>query len=82
MFTISNSHKSSVDLLVLDAAPVSTADVIEVHTSLEPKPTTTSWENKRGVHAWEQSLQPGATLKVNVGYTISYPKDATVVGLP
>ena len=82
MFTISNSHKSSVDLLLLDAAPVSTADAIEVHTTFEPKPTTTSWENKRGIHAWEQSLQPGATLKVNLGYTISYPKDAAVVGLP
>jgi uncharacterized protein (TIGR02231 family) len=82
LFAISSSHKSVVDLLILDAAPVSTADAVEVQTTFEPKPSAANWENKRGIHGWEQSLQPGATFKVNVGYAITYPKDAAVTGLP
>ena len=82
VYTITSSHKSNVELVVLDAAPTSTADAIEVRTIFEPKPTANNWENRQGVHAWEQTLQPGASLKVNVGHTISYPKDAAVTGLP
>jgi uncharacterized protein (TIGR02231 family) len=82
LYTISSSHKSNVELLVLDAAPTSTADAIEVRTTFEPRPTANNWENRQGVHAWEQTLQPGATFKVNVGYAITYPKDAAVTGLP
>jgi uncharacterized protein (TIGR02231 family) len=81
-YTISSAHKSNVELLVLDAVPTSTADAIEVRTTFEPKPKANNWENRQGVHAWEQTLQPGATLKVNVGYTITYPNDAAVTGLP
>jgi hypothetical protein len=82
LYTIQSSHKSPVELLLLDAAPVSTADAIEVRTAFEPKPTAANWENKQGIHAWEQTLQPGAALKIHAGYTITYPKDAAVVGLP
>ena len=81
-FTVNSFHKSNVELLILDAAPMSSADAIEVRTSFEPKPTAANWENKQGIHAWQQTLKPGATLKLSLGYTITYPKDAAVVGLP
>jgi hypothetical protein len=61
---------------------VSTADAIDVTTTYDPKPTAENWANKRGVNAWERSLEPGANLKVNVGYTIAYPKEISVTGLP
>ena len=82
LYTIQSSHKFPVELLILDAAPVSAADAIEVSSLFEPKPTAANWENKQGIHAWEQTLHPGATLKITAGYTISYPKDVAVVGLP
>jgi hypothetical protein len=34
------------------------------------------------VVAWERALAPGETLKFVADYTITYPKDAAVTGLP
>lgn len=81
-YTLTNLHKSPVEILILDSSPVSTADSIDVTTTFDPKPTAENWENKRGVNAWERSLEPGSNLKVNVGYTISYPKELSIIGLP
>jgi hypothetical protein len=81
-YTLTNLHKSPIEILILDSSPVSTADAIDVTTTFDPKPTAENWENKRGVKAWQRSLEPGANLKINVGYTISYPKEISVTGLP
>jgi hypothetical protein len=61
---------------------VAVSDQISVEAAFEPKPKLTDWEEKRGVVAWEQSLAPGETLKFVADYTIRYPKDAAVIGLP
>jgi hypothetical protein len=67
---------------VLEATPVAVSDDISVEAAFAPQPRLRDWENRRGVVAWEQSLAPGETLKFAAGYTITYPKDAGVVGLP
>jgi uncharacterized protein (TIGR02231 family) len=82
LYTVSSRHKVPVELLVLEAAPVPVNDQISVETNFQPKPKTANWEEHRGVYAWEQPLAPGETLKFVADYTISYPKDALVVGLP
>jgi hypothetical protein len=71
-----------VELLLLEAAPVAVSDQISVDAAFEPKPKLTDWEEKRGVVAWEQPLLPGETLKFAADYTIRYPKEAVVIGLP
>lgn len=81
-YTIVSRHKSPVDLLLLEASPVAVNDRVSVDAVFEPKPKTGSWEDRRGVVAWERPLAPGETLKFVADYTITYPKDATVVGLP
>ena len=81
-YRLTNMHTSPIEILILDSSPVSTADSIDVTTTFDPKPTAENWENKRGVNAWERSLEPGANLKVNVGYTISDPKELSIIGLP
>jgi uncharacterized protein (TIGR02231 family) len=82
LYTITSRHKGPVDLLVLEASPVPVSDQIKVDTVFQPEPKVKEWENKRGVVAWEQPLQPGETANFTVDYTISYPKDAAVAGLP
>jgi uncharacterized protein (TIGR02231 family) len=82
LYTVTSRHKVPVELLLLEAAPVPVDDKITVDTSFEPKPKAANWEEHRGVYAWEQPLAPGQTLKFVAGYTISYPKDAVVTGLP
>jgi hypothetical protein len=82
LYTVTSRHKVPVELLLLEAAPVAVNDQISIETNLQPKPKTANWEERRGVYAWEQPLAPGETLKFVADYTITYPKDALVVGLP
>jgi uncharacterized protein (TIGR02231 family) len=82
LYAVTSRHKVPVELLLLEAAPVPVDDKVTVDTSFEPKPKSANWEEHRGVYAWEQPLAPGQTLKFVADYTISYPKDAVVAGLP
>jgi uncharacterized protein (TIGR02231 family) len=82
LYTVTSRHKVPVELLLLEAAPVPVSDQINVEVAFEPKPKVQDWEEKRGVVAWEQSLAPGETLKFVADYTITYPREAMVIGLP
>jgi len=82
LYIVTSRHKVPVELLLLEAAPVAVSDQISVDAAFEPKPKVTDWEEKRGVVAWEQPLLPGETLKFVADYTIRYPKEAVVIGLP
>jgi hypothetical protein len=82
LYTVTSRHKVPVELLLLEAAPVPVSDQINVDVAFEPRPKVQDWDERRGVVAWEQSLAPGETLKFVADYTITYPKEATVIGLP
>ena len=82
LYTITSKHKVPVELLVLEASPVAVNDQIEVSAAFEPKPKLTHWEDRQGVVAWQRSLAPNESLKFVADYTITYPKDAAVAGLP
>src|SRR5688500_4020348 len=81
-YTITSRHKMPVDLLVLESSPVAVSDQIAVEALFEPKTKLQNWEDRRGVVAWERVLAPGETLKFAADYTITYPKDVSVSGLP
>ena len=81
-YTITSRHKAPVELLVLESSPVAVNDKIQVEAAFEPKPKTLNWEERRGVTAWEQPLAPGQTLKFVADYTIGYPRDVAIAGLP
>lgn len=82
VLTLSSSHKTPLDLLVLESSPVSTSDQIAVKASFDPKPQAENWEERQGVVAWERPIAPGETVKITLSYTIAYPREGTVVGLP
>ena len=82
LYTITSRHKVPVELLVLEATPVAVSDQIKIDAQFAPQPKIRDWEDKRGVVAWQQPLAPGETLKLVADYTITYPKDAPIVGLP
>jgi len=81
-YTVTSRHKTPVDLLVLEPSPVAVSDQISVESVFEPKTKILNWEERRGVVAWERVLAPGETLKFAADYTITYPKDVSVAGLP
>lgn len=82
LYTVTSRHKVPVELLLLEASPVAVSDEIAVDTVFEPQPKVRDWEKTRGVVAWEQPIAPGETLKFVADYTVTYPKDAAIVGLP
>ena len=82
VLTLSSSHKTVLDLLVLEGSPVSTSDQIAVKASFDPKPQVENWEERQGVVAWERPIKPNETVKITLNYTVSYPREGTVVGLP
>jgi uncharacterized protein (TIGR02231 family) len=81
LITVTSMHATLVDVLIIEASPVSTSDEIKVQAVFDPKPSIETWEQRRGVVAWERTLSPKETVKVGVSYTIDYPKDGAVTGL-
>jgi uncharacterized protein (TIGR02231 family) len=79
--TVKSAHATPVEVLVLEASPVSTSDEIKVSASFDPEPTVKTWEQRRGVVAWERTLRPNEAATFGINYTIEYPKDGTVAGL-
>jgi uncharacterized protein (TIGR02231 family) len=82
LYTISSFHQTPVELEVLEASPVSTSDEIRVAASYAPQPTVETWEQKRGVVAWNKTIAPREVWKLKVNYTIGYPAEGSVTGLP
>jgi len=82
VLTVASFHKTPLDLLVLESSPVSTSEQVAVKTAFDPKPQTENWEQRQGVVAWERSIAPNETVRITVSYTIGYPREGTVVGLP
>jgi hypothetical protein len=81
VITLSSRHRKPMDVVVIEASPVSTSDEVKVQAVFEPKPTVNAWEDRRGVVAWKSTIAPGATLKFNVDYQIDYPKEGVMLGL-
>jgi uncharacterized protein (TIGR02231 family) len=82
VLTLASFHKKPLELLVLESSPVSTSEKIAVKTSFDPEPQVRNWEERQGVVAWERSIAPNETVRITVSYTIGYPKEGAVVGLP
>jgi uncharacterized protein (TIGR02231 family) len=81
-YAVTSFHRQPVDILVLEPTPVSQSDKVEVKATLDPEPTLREWEQRRGLVGWERTLKPNETARFNVGYTIDYPKEGAVSGLP
>lgn len=81
-YTVTNQHKRPVDLLVLEASPVSRDEKVEVVASFKPEVSEQDWDERSGVVAWEQRLEAGASQKFSVDYRICWPKERSVIGLP
>lgn len=81
VFTLTNTHRQPVDVLLLESSPVSGSDEITVRATFDPAPTQQAWQQRRGVVAWEKTLAAGESARFGVDYTIEYPKDGQVGGL-
>lgn len=81
-YQVENRHKSSIDLQVLHATPVSRNEKIEVESRYQPQPTSLAWNQQPGTIAWLQPLAAGATAQFSAEHTIRYPKDIELLERP
>lgn len=80
-YEVTNGHPFAVDVEVVDASPVSTDSKVQVQSSYDPKPTTESWRDRRGVVAWEQRVPAQSTSAFSVRYTVEYPQEGRLHGM-
>jgi uncharacterized protein (TIGR02231 family) len=80
--TVENLKERTVKISVMDTIPVSRTDRIEVKDlKVTPDPSDKSYQNREGVYAWNLEVKPGSKQEISVEFTVTYPKDAFIIGL-
>jgi prefoldin subunit 5 len=74
--TIRNKKAQPVNLVVYDQFPVSTRSEITVERQEAPGATV---DEATGKLTWQFTLPPADARKLNVGYTVKYPKNERLV---
>ncbi len=74
--TIRNKKAQPVNLVVYDQFPVSTRSEITVERQEAPGATV---DETTGKLTWQFTLPPADAKKLNVGYTVKYPKNERLV---
>ncbi len=77
-YRIDNRHNKTVLLEVLDTAPVSQSDAIEVQSRYTPALSTAEWNAQPGLLAWEQNLTAGTSAIFSVQHTIRHSKETPI----
>ena len=80
-YAVTSFHRQPIDVVVLEATPVSQSDKVTVKVALRPEPAVKEWEHRRGLVAWEKTLKPNETARFDVDYVIDYPAEGLVQGL-
>lgn len=79
VITLTNNSREEVSIEVLDQVPVSTDERIiveDVKTQPPLKP-----EADTGKLAWQISLKPGESKKIEIMFAVKHPKDINIIGL-
>ena len=77
-FQVDNRHDRAIELQVVDAAPVSRNEQIRVQSQYNPQPSTTRWNDRNGMIAWQQPLAAGASASFEARHQIRHPQDLAV----
>ncbi|QIL82099.1 DUF4139 domain-containing protein [Diaphorobacter sp. HDW4A] len=75
-YRVENRHQRPVALQVLEAAPVSRNEQIEVKSQYEPAPADKEWSRRPGLILWSETLAPASSQRFVATHTLRYPKEA------
>ena len=71
--TVKNAHAQPVQLTIMDQIPVSQNQDIKVELLAKTQPTRRDVDDKRGVLAWDQTIQPDEERMIEFGYRVTWP---------
>ena len=77
--TIRNLHERQIAFVLHDQIPVANNQEIKVELLAKPLPTKRDIEDRRGVLAWEDRLNPDEEKAVEIGYRVSWPAAKSIV---
>lgn len=78
LISVKSMHERALSLVVLDQVPVSANQDIKVDLNGQA-PTKQNVDDKRGVIAWEGTLQPDQEQTIEFGYRVAWPSAKAVV---
>lgn len=84
LITLDSQRETAEEIIVRDQLPVSLDEKIKVEvTKLFPAENPEKDKDKlpNGTVEWKLMLEPKATQKLDLSFTVSYPKDMDVTGL-
>ncbi|MEZ5817830.1 MAG: mucoidy inhibitor MuiA family protein [Hyphomicrobiaceae bacterium] len=71
--TVKNAHAQAVQLTVMDQIPVSQHQDIKVELISKTPPSRRDVDDKRGVLAWDQKIEPDEEKTIDFGYRVTWP---------
>ncbi len=77
--TVKSMHERPIAVSVFDQMPVSENQDIKVELMSKTPPSRQNVDDKRGVLAWDSTLQPDQEQVVEFGYRVSWPSGKNVV---
>jgi len=77
--TIKNLHERQIAFVVQDQIPVANNQEIRVELIAKPQPTKRDVDDRRGVVAWEDRLNPDEEKAIEVGYRVGWPASKSIV---
>lgn len=77
-----NMKNEPITISILDSIPVSQTDKIKVeNVNIQPKPSEKNYQGREGLLLWSFVLKPNEVKKINISFSVSYPKDEPILGL-
>jgi hypothetical protein len=74
--TVRNTKKIPVHVIIQDQLPVATSKDIDIENA---KAQDAQIEKETGLAVWSLDLLPGAEKKLQIGYSVRYPKDKKLI---
>ena len=74
VITVENTGTEAWPVRLLDQAPYSEQDTLEIEVTATPSPDETDVDGQRGILAWEFDLQAGAKQTITLDHSLSWPE--------
>ena len=81
-FDVTNTGAEPADVTALHALPFSEQQDVDVDVTTRPAPDVRDWEDRRGVAAWDLTLAPGETRRVEIDVAIDWPEGERLLWRP
>ena len=73
-FGVSNVSDQPEDVRILYAVPYSEQDDLELDLTLSIPPSEENLDGRRGIHAWDLTVDPGETRTIRMEAEMSWPE--------